>query len=161
MNREDMKYALAHKRDTTLAAAFGIQSEIKAQIPPLLGNPTAAKEISVAQRLIEAYPDMTDLSGTPIAPLVQDHLPRLVSRHAAALAAATATNKIDEDQLQRITQELEEGLAVISRAVIEGVEKEQERTQSDLSSEIGFLRLRHPQDLFAVTRKRPEPHAFE
>ena len=134
-----------YKREHQFLAAFDNTVETFEKIPPMIGNPSLAKEISVAQKLIARYPDMKDASGTPISPLVKEHLPRLVRRHSEAIDAATASNNIDQDLLDKITNDFESGLAVISRAVLEGVEMEQRRTSDDLSVEIAFLSARHPE----------------
>lgn len=132
------------RREQLLLSAFDQTIESPLNLPPIIGNPAAAKEVSVARKLIERYPDMRDAAGVPIAPLIKEHLPRLLRAHTEATAAATATDDIDEKQLKLIAAEFEEGLAVITRAILEGVEAEQQKKQDDLSVEIAFLRARHP-----------------
>lgn len=146
LDLKEIKSALIKKREHQLLSAFDKRVEPIEKMPPIIGNPAAAKEISVAQRLLKLYPDMRDASGTPIAPLVLEHLPRLVKRHGEAIAAATASNNIDQDLLDKITRDFDEGLKTISRAILEGVEAEQRKTQDDLSVEIAFLKARHPED---------------
>lgn len=146
LDLKEIKTALIKKREHQLLAAFDKRVEPIEKMPPIIGNPAAAKEISVSQRLVKLYPDMKDASGTPIAPLVNEHLPRLVKRHGEAIAAATASNNIDQNLLDKITRDFEEGLKTISRAILEGVEAEQRKTQDDLSVEIAFLKARHPED---------------
>lgn len=136
---------LRDQRDHLLLAAFDKSVEPLTTMPAITGNPVAAKEVSIAQKLVERYPDMTDASGTPIAPLVKEHLPRLMRVHTEATAAAMATDRIDEAHLRQIADDFEEGLAVITRAVLEGVEAEQRKSRDDLSVEIAFLKARHPE----------------
>lgn len=143
---ETIKTTLVRKRDHQLLAAFDRRIDPVEKMPPMIGNPSAAKEISIAQNLVKRYPDMKDDSGTLITPLVNEHLPRLVRRHADAIAAATASRNIDQDLLNRISRDFDEGLKTISRAILEGIEAEQRRTQDDLSVEIAFLKARHPKE---------------
>ena len=142
--RKALEEAARNRRDHQLLAAFDSKVDPIASMPIITGNPVAAKEISVAQKLVERYPEMKDASGTPIAPLVKEHLPRLVRAHTEANAAAMATDQIDEAKLKKIATDFEDGLAVITRAVLEGVEAEQRKREDDLTVEITFLKARHP-----------------
>ena len=129
-----------------------IMSEAKLEpeaMPPMLGNVAAAKTIEIARRLVKRYPDMTDNIGTPIAPLVNEHLPRLVKRHTEAVEAAIAAKKTNPKELAAIAKEFEDGIDIIAGAVAEGLQRQQDQTRSDLSVEIAFLRDRHPERAFA------------
>lgn len=144
LDSEVLEEVLKDRKEHQLLAAFDRNVDPIEDVPTIVGNPMAAKEISVAQKLVERYPDMTDASGTAIAPLVREHLPRLVRAHKEATATAMLTDRIDEEHLRRIGADFEEGLAVVTRAVLEGVEEQQRRSRDDLTVEIAFLKARHP-----------------
>ena len=144
ISHEIIDETLENRRDHLLLAAFDETVDPISSMPVITGNPVAAKEISIARKLIARYPRMKDASGTPIAPLVEEHLPRLLRIHAEAIESATATDEIDEAKLKSIQGDFDEGLAVITRAILEGLEAEQKKTRDDLSVEIRFLEARHP-----------------
>lgn len=144
ITHEIIDETLENRRDHLLLAAFDETVEPISSMPVITGNPVAAKEISIARKLIARYPRMKDASGTPIAPLVEEHLPRLLRVHAEAIESATATDDIDEAKLKSIERDFDEGLAVITRAILEGIEAEQKKTRDDLTVEIRFLEARHP-----------------
>lgn len=142
--RDVVTAAQQEKRDHLLHEAFDSRIEALPDLPTIIGDPVTAKKISLARKLVDRYPDMKDAAGTPITPLVQDHLPRLLHAHAEAIRSATASDMINEDMLRAIADKFEEGMTVLTRAVLEGVEAEQRKSQDDLSVEIEFLKMRHP-----------------
>lgn len=141
----DVEATIEARRQRSIGEAFG--GEVPRRIVPPAGNARAAQIITLAARAIELDPEMSDGSGTPIAPLVAKHVPRLLEAHAAAMETATAQSAAGIDM------DLDEGLEIVRAAVEEGLSRRARDDHDALRTELEFLRLRHP----PATRKPTPP----
>jgi len=133
---ERISDALEEKRRESIRQAFGGQGSKR--VPTVMGNAKASRIISLTNEIVRRNPDIADASGTPIAPLVQKHIPRLLNAHAEALRTAST------HEIEAIDRELSEGLEVVRSAVEEAMAMQSRRDRGQLATELQFLRLRHP-----------------
>lgn len=127
---------LEEKRKDSVRQAFG--GKASKRIPVVMGNAKASRIISLTNEIVRRHPDIADAAGTPIAPLVQKHIPRLLNAHAEALKTASTRD------IEAIDRELNEGLEVVRKAVEEAMAIQSQRDRGQLATELHFLRLRHP-----------------
>lgn len=104
------------------------------------GNARAGGILRLCAQAIAIDPDMTDPAGGRIAPLVHEHLPRLLKRHAEATVGAASSD------LVRIDAELDEGLELVRAGVERALASVRSARRDALATELGFLRARHPTD---------------
>jgi hypothetical protein len=112
--------------------------ELPAHLPMPRGNATAARVLRLCREAVAAEPDLTDALGTPIRPLVDQHLPELMRRHAAAGAIA------QDSELAGIDAELMEGIDRVRRTVEEALSCSAVTRRQALKTQLAFLELRHP-----------------
>lgn len=104
------------------------------------GNARAGGILRLCAQAIAIDPDMTDPAGGRIAPLVHEHLPRLLKRHAEATVGAASSD------LARIDAELDEGLELVRAGVERALASVRSARRDALATELGFLRARHPSE---------------
>jgi hypothetical protein len=104
------------------------------------GNARAAGILRLCAEALAIDPDMTDPDGGRIAPLVHEHLPRLLKRHAQASIGAPAS------ELRTIDADLEQGLETVRAGVERALASSRSARRDALATELGFLRARHPSD---------------
>ena len=104
------------------------------------GNARAAGILRLCAEALAIDPDMTDPDGGRIAPLVHEHLPRLLKRHAQASIGAPAS------ELPGIDADLEKGLETVRADVERALASTRSARRDALATELGFLRARHPTD---------------
>ena len=96
--------------------------------------------MAICREAVALDPDMTDDAGTPIAPLVAVHLPRLAERRREALASSTRGDQADLDR------EIEETLTLVADAVGRGMATRARTGRDALRTELRFLSARHPSE---------------
>lgn len=103
---------------------------------------TAGARIQRLVRLCESAlrldPDLADLDGAPIAPLVERHLPRLLATHRQA------SSVLPTDQMHEIDRELDVGMETVRLAVEDAIARDRDSQAAALLDELRFLSLRHP-----------------
>lgn len=104
------------------------------RIPVMLGSERADRLTAAARKALARDPDLADAAGTPIAALVDTHLPRLVETHQRAQPSVRA----------QADEELQRGLDIVSRAIGESIDGLAGRDLDDLRTEVRFLQSRHP-----------------
>jgi hypothetical protein len=135
---EPVQQGLERRRTASFARALGIALELPAHLPMPRGNAQAARVLRLCREAVAAEPDLADAAGTPIRPLVDQHLPELMRRHAAAAAIAPA------HELAAIDADLAEGIERVRRAVEEALSCSAVARRMALQAQLGFLALRHP-----------------
>jgi hypothetical protein len=128
------------RKRNSFAAALGIAHELPVHLPAPRGNAQASRVLQLCREAVASEPDLVDASGTPIAPLVNKHLPELMRRHAEAAASAPA------DQLAAIDAELMTGIEGVRLAVDEALLVSANVKRDALRTQLAFLEMRHPQD---------------
>ena len=129
---------LERRTSTSLAEALGMALDLPAHLPMPRGNAQAARVLRLCREAVAAEPDLVDSLGTPIRPLVDQHLPELMRRHAAAAAIAPA------DELAGIDADLAEGIERVRLAVEDALSSSAVARRTALKAQLGFLALRHP-----------------
>ncbi len=103
-----------------------------------LENARISRILHLCTEAVSIDPEMTDAAGTPLRPLLEEHLPRLAQRHREAIHASTPEerSRIDDEvaiALESIVPAIEQGMATVAR------------TRRDaLRTELRFLSFRHP-----------------
>ena len=133
-----IQFGLDRRTSTSLAEALGMALELPAHLPMPRGNAQAARVLRLCREAVAAEPDLTDAAGTPIRPLVDQHLPELMRRHAAASAIAP------DSDLAGIDADLMTGIDRVKKAVEEALSCSAVARRQALKSQLGFLELRHP-----------------
>jgi len=147
-----IKLGLDRRTSTSLAEALGMALELPAHLPMPRGNAQAARVLRLCREAVAAEPDLTDAAGTPIRPLVDQHLPELMRRHAAASAIAP------DCQLAGIDADLMEGIDRVKKAVEEALSCSAVARRQALRTQLAFLELRHP-DPVPLLESLPEKDA--
>lgn len=130
--------ALERRKRASFANALGIAHELPMHLPAPRGNAQATRVLQLCREAVAAEPELADGKGTPIAPLVNQHLPRLMQKHAEAARTAPA------DQLAAIDAELMEGIERVRLAVDEALQVSANARRDALRTELRFLEQRHP-----------------
>lgn len=135
---EAIHRGLQRRASTSLATALGMALDLPAHLPMPRGNAQAARVLRLCREAVAAEPDLVDSLGTPIRPLVDQHLPELMRRHAAASAIAA------DCDLAGIDADLMEGIDRVKKAVEEALSCSAVTRRQALRSQLAFLELRHP-----------------
>lgn len=130
--------ALEDRNRMSIEGAFG--GSKPRRMPVITGNARASQIVTLANRALDLDEDLRDAMGTPIAPLVERHVPDLLSAHANALRTAHASEAADIDD------QLEQGLEIVRAAVEQGLAARASTDRDALRRELTFLRYRHPED---------------
>jgi hypothetical protein len=136
--------ALPGRSGETLHARLDRAREDARRALPAAAGPQSARiarVIDICREAIALDPGMTDGAGTPIRPLLEDHLPRLAARHREAMALCEPAERA------AIERELDATLAVVAGAVEEGMATEGRLRRDALRTELGFLSARHDHGL--------------
>lgn len=132
--------AMERRKRMAFAEALGIAHEQPVHLPMPRGNAQAARVLRLCREAVAAEPELVDAKGTPIAPLVNRHLPELMRRHAEASQSAPA------DQLAAVDAELMDGIERVRRAVDEALFVSANIKRDALREQLAFLEMRHPDD---------------
>lgn len=138
---EPISAGMKRRKRSSFENALGIADALPRHQPAPRGNAQAARIVKLCRDALVEDPEMVDGYGTPIAPLVDRHLPDLLQRHAQASAVAL------EEDLQRIDDELTVGLLHVRKVVMDALQVTASRRRDELHTQLGFLKLRHPQSL--------------
>jgi len=138
MNGKAIQMGLDRRKSNSLSEALGMALQLPAHLPMPRGNAQAARVLRLCREAVAAEPDLMDRSGTPIRPLVDQHLPELMRRHAAASAIA------QDSELAGIDADLMEGIDRVKKAVEEALSCSAVARRQALTSQLRFLELRHP-----------------
>lgn len=106
--------------------------------PEMNGSARLTHALRLCHQALQIDPDLTDLSGTPLRPLLERDLPELLRRHRQASDTADAR---DTDV---IDAELEEGISRICGAIDEGLSRIASDSRNALREQLAFLEMRHP-----------------
>jgi hypothetical protein len=128
--------AMEQARQKSIEQAFGADAIPAA--PTVTENARVSRVMALARQAVTADPELADRSGTRIAPLVENHLPRLLDAHAKAMRTATGREVADVDD------DLARGLEIVRKAVDEALEIGSRDDRDALRTELRFLELRHP-----------------
>lgn len=105
------------------------------------GHVETDRLIALAESILSEEPDLCDASGAAVAPLVREHLPRLVDKHRRAIAHASAEDRAQADETLR------RGVAKASASIYEAMASFQKRRGDELSTQARFLDMRHGGEL--------------
>lgn len=106
--------------------------------PTATGSGRLTRVMKLCHEAMAAVPDLADETGVPIRPLVEEHLPELFLRHAAAVAVAT------DPEIHEIDRDLEDGIAVVVSVVKRALALQADDRRRALGEQIAFLEMRHP-----------------
>ena len=127
-----------------------INGSVRPLPPPIVveGNGRLTRVLRLCHEALAANPELADMSGMPIRPLVEVHVPELFARHHAATAHA------DPSEIAAIDAELDEGIEIVTNAVSDALSACASRSRQALSEQIAFLGLRHPRDMLGSSSER-------
>ena len=138
LRREAMSEALERRKRSSFANALGLARALPAHLPMPSGNAQAARVLRLCREAVAREPDLVDAKGTRIAPLVEQHLPRLMQKHAEAARIAEAS------ELAAIDAELMQGIELVRQALEEALTVSRVDKREALRTELAFLEYRHP-----------------
>lgn len=138
LRREAMNEALERRKRSSFANALGLARALPAHLPMPSGNAQAARILRLCREAVAREPDLVDAKGTRIAPLVEQHLPRLMQKHAEAARIAEAS------ELAAIDAELMQGIELVRQALEEALTVSRVDKREALRTELAFLEYRHP-----------------
>ncbi len=131
-------------REDSLLIAVSRKAPLPPPVVPALGNAHATRMIQLCTEAVRLNPMLADSKGTLLAPLIRTHIPDLVRIHRDAARNAHPS------ELKAIDDEFEDGMAVVCRAMDEGLTLLQKETRDEsrdeLRRQIAFLNSRHPDD---------------
>jgi hypothetical protein len=138
LRREPLAEALERRKRSSFANALGITRALPVHLPMPSGNAQAARVLRLCREAVAREPDLVDAKGTRIAPLVEQHLPRLMQKHAEAARIAEAS------ELAAIDAELMQGIELVRQALEEALTVSRVDKREALRTELAFLEYRHP-----------------
>jgi len=138
LRREAFAEALERRKRSSFANALGLARALPVHLPMPSGNAQAARVLRLCREAVAREPDLVDAKGTPIAPLVEQHLPRLMLKHAEAARIA------ETSELAAIDAEMMEGIERVRLAVEEALVVSRVDKREALRTELAFLEYRHP-----------------
>lgn len=138
LRREAMNEALERRKRSSFASALGLARALPVHLPMPSGNAQAARVLRLCREAVAREPDLVDAKGTRIAPLVEQHLPRLMQKHAEAARIAEAS------ELAAIDAELMQGIELVRQALEEALTVSRVDKREALRTELAFLEYRHP-----------------
>ena len=107
--------------------------------PETAGSARLTRALDLCHQALLIDPDLADGSGTPLRPLLEQHVPDLLERHRLASATADARNA-DE-----IDAELDQGISLVCAAIDEGLARIADDRRHALREQLAFLEMRHPE----------------
>ncbi len=138
MDGKRLHRTLEDRKRSSFARALGNCPEQRPRLPVPRGNATATRIIRLCCEAVARNPDLATPDGTPVAPLVSEHLPRLMRLHAETSRMARS------DEMVSIDAQLMEGIervrAVVDQALSHAVSERSEAMRIELA----FLEYRHP-----------------
>lgn len=111
--------------------------------PSVAGNARLNQAVKLCHQALEIDPNLADLSGVPLRPLIETEVPELLRRHKLASQTAQAHD------VAAIDAELEQGILRICGAIDEGLSKVAEAQRDALREQLAFLEMRHPTQTLA------------
>lgn len=138
LRREAMNEALERRKRSSFANALGLARALPVHLPMPSGNAQAARVLRLCREAVAREPDLVDAKGTRIAPLVEQHLPRLMQKHAEAARIA------ETSELAAIDAELMQGIELVRQALEEALTVSRVDKREALRTELAFLEYRHP-----------------
>jgi hypothetical protein len=138
MRGENLLKALERRKRSSFANALGLARALPEHLPMPSGNAQAARVLRLCREAVAREPGLVDAKGTPIAPLVEQHLPRLMLKHAEAARIA------ETSELAAIDAELMQGIERVRLAVEEALVVSRVDKREALRTELAFLEYRHP-----------------
>jgi len=136
---EQIFAALERVKQHAIAANLLGQQRLDAAVPPI-GGARVAEIAKLCRHAVELDPELEDSRGVPIRPLVEQHLPELLRRHAAAAQAAHGNERAEIDS------DLNQGVEIIRKATEDALGRLSEKRRDDLREQLRFLEMRHPID---------------
>ncbi len=110
--------------------------------PTTGGSARLTRALALCHQALLIDPDLADHSGTPLRPLLEDHVPELLSRHRLA------TQTADAREIASIDGDLERGISRICGAIDEGLSRIADDRRNALREQLAFLEMRHPDRAF-------------
>lgn len=138
LRREPLAEALERRKRSSFANALGLARALPIHLPMPSGNAQAARVLRLCREAVAREPNLMDAKGTAIAPLVEQHLPRLMQKHAEAARIA------ETSELAAIDADLMEGIERVRLAVEEALVVSRVDKREALRTELAFLEYRHP-----------------
>ena len=126
-----------HSQD--LHQAFGVKSPDIVTLPVFLGNARATRIAELARQVLLEDPNLVDGSGQPLRRLVDEHMPRLLTKHRNSTRTARSSD------IAEIDDALDRGLSIIARELDAALDQIANRDLDDLRTELRFLESRHPE----------------
>jgi len=106
--------------------------------PDINGNARLTRALRLCHQALGIDPNLTDDAGTPLRPLLEDHVPELMERHRQASMTADARD------MEAIDAELDDGIAGICDAIDQGLSRIADDRRHALREQLAFLEMRHP-----------------
>jgi len=135
--RAEAAYA-AWRLNETVQLLAGITPPPISAPPDMTGSARLTQALRLCHQALQIDPDLQDLSGTPLRPLLERDVPELLRRHR--LASDTA----DARDTDAIDAELEQGISRICGAIDEGLSRIASDRRNALREQLAFLEMRHP-----------------
>lgn len=129
---------IQRRKQRSFADALGLSRALPLHLPMPRGNAQAAYVLRMCRDAVARERDLKDANGAEIEPLVNVHLPRLMTEHAEAAATARP------DQLAAIDAALMDGIEIIRKAVEQALAIRHAEQVDRLHTRVGFLEYRHP-----------------
>lgn len=125
------------------------------RLPQTDGSGRLTRTLQLCQKALTLDPEMRSSNGSPVRPLIEDHVPELFARHRAAVEVAEAAD------IPAIDAELEIGISVVVEAIQGALRNHADERRRELSEQIAFLQARHPAEgvlsLSEANHKPEEP----
>jgi len=130
--------ALEMRRSTAFRNVLPDGGDLETPQPRISGSARLEAIRRLCSDALKEDPDMRDASGTPLAPLVDTHLPRLLANHAKASrnAVPLVATKLDD--------ELTRGFEIVRAAFHEGLSRSGSDHRDAFRADLLFLETRHP-----------------
>lgn len=130
--------AMSDVRARTFDALLDGARPLPSPALPPTGNARVARIVTLCRTALEIDPELADSNGAAIAPLVDRHLPELLRTHAEASRTAPAGD------LAKVDEALDRGVETVRHALLDAIQGLHERRMRDLTVQLRFLELRHP-----------------
>lgn len=138
MDPTRLRKTLMLRRKSSFARALGSAGPDPLPMAMPRGNAMATRIIDLCRKAVANDPGLQDVNGSPIEPLVNEHLPRLMLKHSQAVATART------DEIAGIDADLMTGLETVRTAVERALSISRSEKRDALRTELAFLEYRHP-----------------
>jgi hypothetical protein len=138
LGRKSLRSYAAWRRSEAARILCGSLPVPLAPPPDTAGSARLTRALDLCHQALKIDPDLADYAGTPLRPLLEEHVPELLARHRQASTTADARD------IEAIDAELEDGIAGICDAIDQGLSRIADDRRHALREQLAFLEMRHP-----------------